>query len=168
MTQDAAPIRVRHFLRRVGAYKLSKSLLVDSRAEHVWSGMVCQPSRAGGTANVKNLRKISVGNGLCAVPQYRVPCFPTGLANTEIVDFGPRGPKSTGRHVGRPLQVILKFLTLRHRPRRPGSMTKRLHKKNQPPSTTVIARSEATWQSPVTALVSVHGSGRFPRPSASE
>ena len=46
--------------------------------------------------NVKNLRDISVGNGLCAVPQYRVPGFLTSSANTDIVDFGPLWTKIHG------------------------------------------------------------------------
>ena len=37
-----------------------------------------------------------VGNGLRAVPQYRVPSFLTGSANTEIVDFDPLGAKIHG------------------------------------------------------------------------
>ena len=42
------------------------------------------------------LRDISVGNGLCAVPQYRVSGFLTGSANTEIVDFDPLWAKIHG------------------------------------------------------------------------
>ena len=72
----------------------------------------CQRQLTGGecSTNVKNLRDISVGNGLRAVPQHRIPGFLTGSANTEIVYFGPRGPKYTGRHADRPLQIRLKFL----------------------------------------------------------
>ena len=42
------------------------------------------------------MRDRSVGNGLCAVPQHRVPGFLTGSANTEIVDFDPLWAKIHG------------------------------------------------------------------------
>ena len=40
-------------------------------------------------------------------PQYPVPGALTGPAHTENMAFGPRGPKASGRHPGRPLQILL-------------------------------------------------------------
>ena len=55
-----------------------------------------RPCRAWDLPNAVNPRDILVGNGLRAVPQYHAAGFLAGLANTEIVNFGPHGIKIHG------------------------------------------------------------------------